>query len=325
MSFDFSEKGKVKIGMPDYVKSMIKCFPEDIGNSTVDVPWSESLFKVNHKTKKLDDERKAIFHTITAKGLFLNRRARPDIQPAIAFFTTRIQQSSEDDWKKMRRMIKFLNGTKDDVLTLEADDTHIVKWHVDAAFAIHDDFRSHTGATMFLGAGAVMSASTKQKVNTKSSTEAELIGLDDYIAQIMWTKNFLDAQGYDVKDTIIYQDNMSTIRLAENGRASVGKRSRHLNIKYFFITDLIRNKQVSVQYCPTDEIQADYMSKPVTGRKFHHDRRILMNLPNTDTTLFTGVCRQKDRPSVTLQPGSCGSSNMLTTNLFATGTTKRPP
>ena len=118
---------------------------------------------------------------------------------------------------------------------------------------------------------------------------------------------------------------MSTIRLAENGRASVGKRSRQLNIKYFFITDLIRNKQVSVQYCPTDEIQADYMSKPVTGRKFHHDRRILMNLPNTDTTLFTGVCRKKDRPSVTLQPGSCGSSNMLTTNLFATGTTKRPP
>jgi hypothetical protein len=67
MTFDYSEKGKVKIGMPVYVKSMIKCFPEDIRNSTVDVPWSESLYKVNHKTKKLDDERKAIFHTITAK------------------------------------------------------------------------------------------------------------------------------------------------------------------------------------------------------------------------------------------------------------------
>jgi hypothetical protein len=114
-------------------------------------------------------------------------------------------------------MIKFLNRTKDDVLTLEADDTHIVKWHVEAAFAIHDDFKSHTGATMFLGAGTVMSASTKQKVNTKSSTEAESIGLNDYIAQNICTKIFMDAQGYDVKDTIIYQDNMSTIRLAEMG------------------------------------------------------------------------------------------------------------
>ncbi|MCU0341022.1 MAG: Ty1/Copia family ribonuclease HI, partial [Spirosomaceae bacterium] len=254
-----------------------------------------------------------------------------DIQPAIAFFSTRVQHSNEDDWKKLRRLIKFLNGTKDDLLTLEADDTHIVKWHIDAAFAVHDDFRSHTGATLSLGSGAVMSASTKQKVNTRSSTEAELIGLDDYIAQVVWTKNFLEAQGYGVKDTVIYQDNMSTIKLAENGRASAGKRSRHLNIKYFFITDLIRNKQVSIKYCPTDEMLADYMSKPLTGRKFHRDRRLLMNLPNTDSALSTGVCRIKDRPSKNQRSSSVyedgsgsGNNNMVTINLFATGTTSLP-
>lgn len=103
-------------------------------------------------------------------------------------------------------------------------------------------------------------------------------------------QNFLEAQGADVGETVIYQDNMSTIKLAENGRASAGKRSRHLNIKYFFITDLIRNKQISVKYCPTDQNLADYMSKPLTGRKFHHDRQLLMNLPATETNLATGVC-----------------------------------
>jgi hypothetical protein len=62
-------------------------------------------------------------------------------------------------------LIKFWNGTRNDFLTLEADDTHIVKGHVDAAFAVHDDFRSHTGATLILGSGAILSASTKQKVS----------------------------------------------------------------------------------------------------------------------------------------------------------------
>jgi hypothetical protein len=185
--------------------------------------------------------------------------------------------------KKLKRFIKFLNGTKDDVLTLEADDTHIVKWHVDAAFAVHDDFRSHTGATLTLGSGAILSASTKQKVKTRSSTEAELIGIDDYIEQVVWTKNFLEAQGYGVNDTVIYQDNMSTIKLAHNGRANIGKRSRHLNIK-----------QVNVKYCPSDEILADYMSKPLTGRKFQRDRRLLLNLPNTDTLCSQECVGQMD-------------------------------
>jgi hypothetical protein len=101
---------------------------------------------------------------------------------------------------------------------------------------------------MTLGNGAVTTGSTKQKVNIRSSTEAELVGLDDYIAKVMWKRHFLDAQGYKVKDNIIYQDNKSTMQLAENGRPSIGKRSRHLNIKYFFVTDLINRKQVSIKY-----------------------------------------------------------------------------
>jgi hypothetical protein len=166
-------------------------------------------------------------------------------------------------------------------MTLKADDSHVVKWHVDAAFAVHDDFKSHTGATMTLGTGVVASGSTKQKVNTRSSTEAELIGLDDYIAKVMWTRFFLEAQGYEVRDNIIYQDNQSTIRLAESGRGSMGKRSRHLNIKYFFVTDLINRKQVSVKYCSTDGMLADYMSKPLTGAKFNKFRTLIMNLPQS--------------------------------------------
>lgn len=149
-------------------------------------------------------------------------------------------------------MMKFLEQTQDDCLTLRADGSCVIKWSLDASFAVHPDMKSHTGAIMTMGQGAIQSVSTKQKVNTKSSTEAELVSNDDIIAKVMWTKLFLDAQGYEVRDTVIYRDNTSAMKLEMHGKASSGKRTRHLNIKFFFITDLIARKEVRIEYCPTD-------------------------------------------------------------------------
>jgi hypothetical protein len=82
------------------------------------------------------------------------------------------------------------------VLILEAEQGLAIKWYVDASFAVHPDMQSHTGATMTLGKGAVYSISTKQKINTKSSMEAELVGVNDAMPLVMWTQNFLQGQGY---------------------------------------------------------------------------------------------------------------------------------
>ena len=82
------------------------------------------------------------------------------------------------------------------------------------------------------------------------------------VNQILWTNLFLDAQGYKVKDTIIYRDNQSAMKLEMNRKASSGKRTRHLNIRYFFLTDQIEQGKVSIKYCPTDAMTSDYMTKP---------------------------------------------------------------
>ena len=131
-------------------------------------------------------------------------------------------------------MMKYLNGTKEKVLRIKADDIHIIKWYVDAAFAVHPDFKSHTGAVMTMGDGAIQAISRKQKLNTRSSTESELVGVDDVSTMILWTKLFLEAQGYEIKQNVIYQDNKSAILLEINGKRSAGKRSRALNIRYFY-------------------------------------------------------------------------------------------
>lgn len=275
MKLDFNEKGKLKVNMIDYVKGMIEEFPDKIENSLY--PWNDNLFKVDDKATKLSKEKRETFHTFVAKGLFVCKRGRPDIQPAIAFLSTRVKAPDETDWFKLTKMMGFLKKTQNDVLTLQASNDGIITWHLDAAFGVHKDLRSHTGATMMLGAGAIQSVSTKQKVNTRSSTEAELISIDDVISKVLWTKLFLQEQGIDIKQNILLRDNQSSMKMEMNGKSSTGKRTRHFNIKYFYITDLIERKEVTIQYCPTESMIADYMTKPLNGAKFHKFRKLIMN------------------------------------------------
>ena len=278
MILDYSTPGEVKIDMRDYVESMIEDFPEDVCGSDVDTISAGSLFKVDKNSPKLDQRRAEEFHSTVAKGLFASKRARPDIQLCIAFLSTRVKEPTKQDWHKLVRMMKFLCNTKDDVLTLRADALNIIKWFIDAAFAVHPDFKGHTGAVMTMGKGAMIAISKKQKVNTRSSTECELIGSDDVIGKVLWTRNFVEAQGYTCDDNILYRDNKSTMQMELNGKASSGERTRHLSIKHYFITDQVSQGTLRLEYCPTEKMLGDYNTKPLTGAKFKDFRKILMNL-----------------------------------------------
>jgi len=88
---------------------------------------------------------------------------------------------------------------------------------VDTSHAVHPNMRSHTGGIMTLGSGGVYAVSAKQKLNTRSSTESELVGLHDVMPQILWTRNFLQTQGYENSITIVGQDNQSAMLLEQHG------------------------------------------------------------------------------------------------------------
>jgi hypothetical protein len=127
-----------------------------------------------------------------------------------------------------------------------------------------------------MGKGSIYSRSNKQKLNTKSSTEAELVGASDGSGQILWTTYFMNAQGYNIEETELHQDNASTELLLKNGRMSSSQRTRHINIRYFFLKDRIDNNELSIKHCPTDQMIADFFSKPTQGAKFIEFRDIIM-------------------------------------------------
>lgn len=287
MRLDFTEVGVARIDMTKYVEEILSEAPDDMSGEAP-TPAASYLFKVNTSDPAaLSEEDAVIFHHIVAKALFLCKRGRPDIQTAIAFLTTRVKSPDVDDYKKLKRMIQYLRATAGLVLRLEADNLHVVQWWVDGAYGVHGDYRSHTGATMTLGRGSIYSSSTKQKLNTRSSTEAELVAVDDVMHQILWTRYFLEAQGYTVSDNIVYQDNMSAMLLENNGMASSGKRTKHINMRYYFAHDRIVNKEMRVEHCPTLEMIADFFTKPLQGSLFRKLRDYIMNCVNDSKPVAT--------------------------------------
>ena len=257
------------VDMRKYMKKLYENFEEKyVLNGTRMTPAAEDLFSNDTESPRLDKEMREDFHHFTARGLFAAKRARPDTATSVSVLTTRVRSPSVDDWAKLVRYVQYVKRTWQDVLTLCADLLHVIKWFVDASFAVHPNFKSHTGSVMTMGEGAIQANSSKQKLNTRSSCDAELVGNDDASTKILWTRYFMEAQGYKVRQNIVYQDNKSTIQLLKNGRRSAGKRSRAINIRYFFMADQHDKGLINVEYCPTSKMWADPLTKPLQGAAF---------------------------------------------------------
>ena len=290
LTIDFSIDGKVMFTMIEYIKGMLEELPADFSGKAPN-PASPKLFDVDPAAAQLPKDLATLYHHNAAKLLFLCKRARPDVQTATAFLCTRVKGPDGDDYKKLRRVMQYLRSTAYMPLTLEADDMSLIKWWVDSSFAVHPDMKGHTGGNMTLGKGAMYGTSTRHKINTRSSTESELVSVHDIMPQVLWTRYFLEAQGYDVKDSVIHQDNKSTILLAENGKASSSKRTRHINIRYFFMKGRIASGDVTVTYCPTEKMIADYFTKPLQGALFLKLRNEIMNVNPGHTDYALEDCR----------------------------------
>ena len=129
-----------------------------------------------------------------------------------------------------------------------------------------------------MGKGVIHARSSKQTLNSKSSTETELIGGSDYLPYALWHIYFLKSQGYEVECKMLYQDNESTIKLLKNGKQSSRKQTRHIDIRYFWISDRLKKEKIKVEYCPTKCMLADFFTKPLTGALFNTFRDITQGI-----------------------------------------------
>ena len=158
---------------------------------------------------------------------------------------------------------------------------------------MHQDMRSNTRAALTSGKGALLSLSVKQKINTMSSTETELLGNDDAVNFVTYRKLIFDWQlkyynpetptSQFGKTNVLLQDNMNTIQLERYGKRSSTKRMRHISIRYFFVTDKLQDKTLTVIfYCSTKEMISDYLSKSLQKSLFHTHQNSIMQITEQD-------------------------------------------
>jgi hypothetical protein len=282
MHITYNADGTADIIMRDYLEEAIAESGLEIMR-TAATPAKRDLFDIDAQATPLTTKESETFHSVVAKLLYVATRARTDILLAVSFLCTRVSKSTVEDQAKLKRLLEYIKGTLHYTFTLGADDLKNLRTWVDASYAVHPDMKSHTGGVMSFGTGGLVGKSSKQKLNTKSSTEAELVGASDYLPNTLWVQMFLEKQGYKVETSILEQDNESAMKLEKNGRLSAGQKSRHINIRYFWIKDRATANGIAIRHCPTLEMLADFFTKPLQGKLFRRFRDVVLGYRHTDT------------------------------------------
>jgi hypothetical protein len=256
--------------MQGFIEDFVSEYP---GDKTVTSPANKDLFSMKDEDVLCAEPSRKTFHTTVAKLLYLGKRIRPDILLTVSFLCTRVTKATTRDLEKLKRLVNYVACTKDMVLTLKVEYPIRLLCFVDASYGEHVDGKSHTGVAITLGAGVFLAKSSKQKIVTKSSTEAELVAITDSLGDLLFVRNLLLSQGYDVPPLCLFQDNKSTIALCEKGGA--GHRTKHIRIRNFFVKERVDDGEVIIQWMPTERMLADVLTKPLQGSAFKAFRDLL--------------------------------------------------
>ena len=275
MMLDFTSPGQVRITMDGLVTELMqKC---NISKSAP-TPAKKDLFEDDPDSLPLNENQRQLFHSVVMSCAYIAKRIKPETLVAVSKLASRVNCANEKDWEKLQRLLRYINGTRHMAMCLEMGMYPIqVVASIDSAHAVHGDMRGHTAVALSIGKGTIQAISVKQPINTKSSAETELVAASDGATPAINAQNILIGQSLEVRPLIIHQDNKSTLAMLSNGRA-MGPTTRHISIRYFWLTDRINNGEVSVVYVPTDEITADALSKPLQGSQFLKHRATLLNI-----------------------------------------------
>lgn len=269
MSLKKQPDGHIKVSMD----AMIDSLTENISKYAPD-PASESLFTLHDNYPLLSDKLRDLFHSVTAKLLYLGRMIRPDILLAVSFLTTRVTAPTLNDLIKLQRLLAYLAGSKDLSINISKTPFTQVSGMIDAAFANHSDARSHTGYVVLLGDTPVIFGSGKQKILTANSTEAELVGLSDKYLYVIEIYDFLIDQGLKLDTPVIFQDNQSTIAMIQTNSSPL--RNKYMFVRQQILKSACEEKLIKLAYLPTRCMIADILTKALHGKLFKHLRSYIL-------------------------------------------------
>lgn len=255
--------GKAWLTMDAYENNMLALVP-DI--KTFKYPADVHVFDIRDSSIPLNTTETSDFHTMVAKLLYYSMRVKPQIQVPVSFLCTRVRSPTNDDLMKLLHVLGYIKRTRGKGLMLCIGDKIKLTGWIDAAFGCHHDGKSHTGVVIMIGNACIYSRSVRQKMVTKDSTEAELVGCTDQVCHVMSASEFVTELGYKIPVPELMQDNTSTIHMMTTGSGK--DRTRHLRVRKFLMKQKLDAGEVTIHYCPTLDMIADLLSKAKVGKGF---------------------------------------------------------
>jgi hypothetical protein len=256
-----------------YIDNMLKRF-NMFECKTVNTPMvTEPKGEEKEKEKRKFDT--TMYQSAIGSLIYLSIATRPDIAYAVNQAAQAMQSPDEDDWKKVKRIFRYLKGTKTLKLkyskNIEKENT---TGYSDASYAENRKDRKSTSGYIFLKAnGAISWKSKKQPIVSLSSMEAEYIALTSAAKEAMWLQKLDQEIENKTEAILIFEDNQSTIKTASE--EIYNERSKHIDVRYHFIREKIKNNQIKVEYLPTEDMIADALTKPLGSVKVVHFNKLL--------------------------------------------------
>jgi hypothetical protein len=273
MTITQPQHGEVRVNQTEYIKRIVS---NSGVTKTANDPYHPALNV--KKTKKYPLVDTSHFLSLLMSAMYLGKRTRPELLTALSYLGSRVTDPDELDLECLLRVYEYVNKTQHLGLTFTPEDMQLHYW-CDAAYASHcEDMRGHTGMFVTLGYNnaPICAKSTKQKLHTRSSTESELLALDDSVLHLLWLVQIVTFMGYPQRPTFVYQDNQSTMSVCESGHSKNG-RLKHMAVRWHFINGRINDGSVTLQYICTEDMIADILTKPLRGASWTRLRNALIN------------------------------------------------
>lgn len=262
---DRDEEGNFSISQSQYIASIV----EDSGlndGKTSKFPLMPGYFR--HKDESYL-ESNSEYRKLIGKLLYVSTNTRPDIAASVGILSQKISKPTKTDLIEVRRVIRYLNGTKDLKLKLSSrTKTGELEVYSDASWAENPTGRkSISGFCINLNGGTVIWCSRKQDIVALSSMESEYIALTESCKELKWVRMLMKSfYEFSIPETIVvFTDSQSSMKLISNQKFS--NRSKHIDTKYHFIRDLVEAGDVKLEYCSTEENNADMLTKPLGAIK----------------------------------------------------------
>ena len=264
------EKNCVFLHQKHYIEAILRKYKMDNANPVA------TPADANVKLKKIDGVSKPVnpstYQSMVGSLLYAAMATRPDIAQAVSAVSKFNADPNAAHLTAVKRILRYLKGTLNLVLKYERSESGALIGFSDADWAgDQDDRHSTTGNVFLLGGGAVSWLSKKQSTVALSSAEAEYVALSQAAQECTWLQRLLSDLGMDTTPTVIHEDNQGAIAIAKNPVDH--SRTKHIDIRYHYIRECVQNGQIQLKYCPTDEMKADILTKPVPRQKCEYLRR----------------------------------------------------